>query len=153
MSGTVADARAGLIVTSSIAPPHKDFKDSVGRPEGPDEPPGSPIVRTFTDNDDRLDSWSRALGRRSLPAFLTIVFLILAPCLHARGRSEDGLTRAEALIERKEYEQAINLLADVIRQDPELFDGAQLLVERIRRIQEAYNTLLAELPRVLYERG
>ena len=67
--------------------------------------------------------------------------------------SEDGLARAEALIERKEYEQAINLLAEVIRQDPDLFDGAHLLVERIRKVQEAYNTLLAELPRVLYEQG
>ncbi len=111
----------------------------------------SPIARGFTDNNDRLVCWSRTLERRRLLAYLVIAFLAASTCLYARGRPEDALARAEQLISLKEYEQAIGVLAEIIRKDSELFDAAQLLFERIRAVQDNFNTLFEQLVKVLYD--
>ncbi len=100
-----------------------------------------------------IDSdWSQTLGRRRLPwALLTLAFLLVEPCLYARGRPEDDLARAEDLVKRQQYDEAIRTLADVIRRDPNLFDAAQGLVDRIRHIQNGFNDRYGELLKVLYD--
>jgi len=89
-----------------------------------------------------------------------IIFFLLLPLispliLHAEGRGEQEslqkLRRAEKLIEEKDYNQAIILLTDIARSDPDKFEAVEKLMQKIRRIRTEYNRLYEELINALFE--
>lgn len=83
--------------------------------------------------------------RRALHMFFLLVFLGFGNFLWASGTREDLLSQAEVLVEEMEYNDAILLLAEVMRDDPEKFEEAQALLERIRTAREYYNEKYKDL--------
>ncbi len=89
--------------------------------------------------------------------------LLLALCLgiglplaaFPRGKVEKEdrarLAQAEQLIEQRKYNQAILALRDLLQQNPDLFDAAEKLMERIRTARAEYNTKFEELIKALFE--
>ena len=61
-------------------------------------------------------------GKRILLAIL--MFLPLCAEISAAGRQEDRLPEALQLIEEKKYSDAVKILADVIKKNPEKLDEA-----------------------------
>jgi len=72
-----------------------------------------------------------------------------------RGAAEkadrERLAQAEQLIEERKYNQAILALHELLQQNPELFDGAEKLMERIRTARTEYNVKFEELIKALFE--
>ncbi|MFP4363352.1 MAG: hypothetical protein ACLFR1_05735 [Spirochaetia bacterium] len=85
---------------------------------------------------------------------LIILFFLAIPVLfiYSGGQGEeDPIQQARELIEERRYNEAILLLTDFIRENPERLNEAQALLDRIRRIREEYNSRYEELIQVLYE--
>jgi hypothetical protein len=75
-----------------------------------------------------------------------VFFLIALPFLQGGGKKQDSLLdRADALIEGKRYDEAILVLTDYIRANPDDFDRAQERFQRIVGIRSRYNLLTVEL--------
>jgi len=72
----------------------------------------------------------------------------LTPAFGGGSRDAD-LRRADELIEKKEYDEAIMILTEYARQGPEKFDQAQVRLRRIFAIQEEFNNTTDELIRTL----
>ena len=65
--------------------------------------------------------------------------------LYAMGNKDDELKEAELLIEERRYNQAIELLTEVMRDSPRYFDEAEKLLAKIREARELYNRTYHEL--------
>ena len=77
---------------------------------------------------------------------ITILFLVLIPVTAAAsGTREDRLDEAEILIDAREYNEALLVLTDILKKDPERLDDVQGLLERIRVEKELYNDKYEEL--------
>jgi hypothetical protein len=76
-----------------------------------------------------------------------MVFFLLAAAasLYGGGRRDSSLSRADELIEQKQYDEAIQLLTDYIRTYPENFGDAQKRLQRIIQIREQYQSKANEL--------
>ena len=90
----------------------------------------------------------RPVGRFKIPALLCL-FLLLASALHAGGRKEESLDKADDLIARRLYNEAILELTSLVRREPRFFDDAQSRLQRIVRLREEYNQTAAELLDIL----
>ena len=90
----------------------------------------------------------RPMGRFKVP-MLICLFLLLASALHAGGRKEESLKKADDLIARRLYNEAILELTSLVRREPRFFDDAQRRLQRIVRLREEYNQTAAELLDVL----
>ncbi len=85
---------------------------------------------------------------RSKLVQILLVLLILAgrTLLFAGGQAEkDPLAEARAAYEARNYNEAILLTAEVMKNHPDRFDEAQSLINAIRAAKEKYNTTFAEL--------
>ena len=76
---------------------------------------------------------------------LVVVMLLVG----AGGTSESRLEQAQALIEAKEYNQAILLLSSLVDEKPEFLDRAQALIDDVFQIKEEYSNTLDELVETL----
>jgi hypothetical protein len=82
-------------------------------------------------------------------------FLFLALCaggtgeLYAGGRQEDRLGEAEQLIQARRYNEAIELLTAIMKEDPRRFDEAEELMARVREARQAYNDAYNQLIAIL----
>jgi hypothetical protein len=89
--------------------------------------------------------------------------LLLALCLgiglplvaFGRGAAEKAdrarLAEAEQLIVERKYNQAILALRNLLQENPDLFDAAEKLMERIRTARAGYNAKFEELIKALFE--
>lgn len=84
-------------------------------------------------------------GRRAFYILLLLAVFGLSGPIWASGAKEDGLPRAEELLEEMKYNEAILLITEVIRTHPEKFDEAQELLGRIRESREYYNEKYSDL--------
>lgn len=84
-------------------------------------------------------------NKESIALLICIVFLCVAGVLWAGGKKEDRLSQARELIEERRYNQAIQILAVVMRTEPEKFDVAQQLLNKIRKAKKEYNDKYQEL--------
>ncbi len=81
----------------------------------------------------------------------TAFFLILvAVCLgiapvYAGGQAEADLASVDKLIGEKRYDDAILVLADFMKKNPNYFDQAQKKMQRIIRVRETYNNEASNL--------
>ncbi|MCL2804409.1 MAG: hypothetical protein FWD26_00525 [Treponema sp.] len=79
---------------------------------------------------------------------LFLLFSSLTP-VFGSGSRDAALSRADALINDKEYDEAILILSDFARQNPDKFDRAQSRLRRIYQIREDFNRTADELIRTL----
>ena len=88
-------------------------------------------------------------GRRNrLIRLLAAVFFLLtaAVSLHARGaRDNTVLSRADQLIENKEYDEAVQVLSDFMKENPDRFDEAHKRMREITRLRGLYSQIANEL--------
>ena len=80
---------------------------------------------------------------------LFLLFFFSAIEVHAGGQKEDRLPEAQKLIDEGKYNDAILILTDIMRTNPDQFDKAQNLVKEIKDAREKYNDLYAQLIDVL----
>jgi len=90
-------------------------------------------------------------GKALTGAFILILVLIAAFPASGSGQKEDPIATARSLIVEKRYNDALLILAEVIRTDPERIDEAESLIRKIRNIRGDYNEKYEELIKVLYD--
>jgi len=76
-------------------------------------------------------------------AFLWLL-IALSPA-YGRGRQDPDLSRADQLINEKEYDQAIMLLSDFSRRNPDQFELAQQRLRIIYNVRDEFNRTADEL--------
>ena len=78
-----------------------------------------------------------------------ILCLVAAVGVQARGRAEresrQRLAEVQRLIQEKRYNEAVRLLSEVVREDPDRFDAAEQLMEQIRTRRAEIDQSFAEL--------
>ncbi|NNM67990.1 MAG: hypothetical protein HKM06_08280 [Spirochaetales bacterium] len=83
--------------------------------------------------------------------FFWIIFLIFSSlALWGNGVQEDRIAKAKELIAQKNYNEAILLLTQVVKQEPDRLDQAQELLDQIRRARNRFNDDFERLLKVLY---
>ncbi|MDA3949186.1 MAG: hypothetical protein PF508_08165, partial [Spirochaeta sp.] len=75
---------------------------------------------------------------------VSFLFLIL-PDAGARGQSEDPIRQARELVAENRINDAILLLEQTVREDPERIQQAEALLRTIREIRGEYNVMFDEL--------
>ncbi len=80
-----------------------------------------------------------------------ILFVLPSSLLFAGGVKEDPIALARSLIIEKRYNEALVVLAEAARKDPERIEEAEDLIRRIRAIRGEYYDKYEELIKVLYE--
>ncbi|MDR2587871.1 MAG: hypothetical protein LBC67_00445 [Spirochaetales bacterium] len=91
------------------------------------------------------------LGGKILCIFtVLLIFFAGGGELRALGSRDDAIVGAKALIVEKRYNEALLLLTDFIRREPDLADEAEELIRRILVIRGNYYDIYEELIRVLY---
>ncbi len=95
------------------------------------------------------------LAKGKIILLILILCLVAAVSVQARGRAErqsrERLAEVEKLIEEKRYNQAILLLSQVVKEDPDRFDAAEKLMNRIRMLRDEIDTGFAELNTAIRE--
>ncbi|MDR2028665.1 MAG: hypothetical protein LBP93_03910, partial [Treponema sp.] len=71
--------------------------------------------------------------------------MLAAPLLHGGGHQDTDLSLADSLIEQKQYDQAIRVLTEFIKNNPEQFVQGQKRLDRILQLREEYNSVAEEL--------
>jgi len=84
-----------------------------------------------------------------LITFAIFLLFTAEAALFAAGEREPDLLRADALISGREYEQAIMVLSDFARRNPEKFDLAQRRLRRIYKLRDDFNRTADELIQIL----
>ncbi|MBN2441298.1 MAG: hypothetical protein JXJ04_08125 [Spirochaetales bacterium] len=83
--------------------------------------------------------------------FIILLFLALALPAYPAGKKEDKLAQAKVYIEQKQYNEALFLISEVIREEPDRFDEAVKLSDKIYAIRAKYNEKYEELIIALYD--
>ena len=86
--------------------------------------------------------------------FLSIfIFFILGGIftLSAAGMREDPLVEAGRLIEEKRYNEAINIITEVLKTDPKRLEEGEALLKEIREARSLYNQVFAQLLEMLQQ--
>ncbi len=80
-----------------------------------------------------------------------IIFLFSAGgVVFGNGVQEDRIAKAKELIAQKDYNEAILLLAKVVKEEPDRLDQAQELLDEIRRARDSFNNDFSRLLTALY---
>ncbi len=87
--------------------------------------------------------------RRCILILLIFIGTGVQVCLYAGGQKENRLPEAQKLIDEKKYNDAILLLADIMRTNPNQFTEAEKMIKEIRTARTEYNDLYAKLIPVL----
>ena len=83
---------------------------------------------------------------------LGIFFLIAAAAsLSAAGAQDTVLIQADQLIESKQYDEAVRILSDYIKTNPDKFTEAQKRLQHIVKIREQFNVIADQLLDVLVD--
>ncbi|MDR2186149.1 MAG: hypothetical protein LBO80_10885 [Treponema sp.] len=83
--------------------------------------------------------------KERLLTVLICLFLFIAVPVFGGGRKDADLVRADKLIEDKLYDEAISLLSDYVKRNPDNFDHAQRRFQKIIRLRGDYNTIADRL--------
>ncbi|MDR2500769.1 MAG: hypothetical protein LBD37_06800 [Treponema sp.] len=87
----------------------------------------------------------RGYGRFSVPWAFVCFLLALAVPVFPRGKQDEALAKADALIAEKKYDEAIPLLTQYARENPDKFPAAQDRFQRIVRARDRYYEMAHEL--------
>jgi tetratricopeptide (TPR) repeat protein len=84
--------------------------------------------------------------------FVIVFFLCVIPStVFSGGKRDPILAKADSLINKKQYNEAIQILSEFIVSDNERFDSAQQRIRFILKNQGSYNTLVNQLLDVVEE--
>jgi tetratricopeptide (TPR) repeat protein len=88
---------------------------------------------------------------KSLFRLLAAAVFLLASAVfvYGGGSRDEALSRADTLIENRQYDEAIRVLSSYMKTKPEKFKEAQERLQQIIRIREQYNAIADELLDVL----
>ena len=92
--------------------------------------------------------------RPGLIALTILFFTLFSLPATAGGKEEEPvytMDDADRMIEERNYNEAIDVLIALSKQDPEYFEVAQQKIRQIRTIRDSYNSIYDELIRVLFE--
>ena len=80
-----------------------------------------------------------------------LIILLLFPVLLAwgSGRKEDQMPLAQQLVQEKKYSEAILVLADIVKSQPERLDEVEKMMGVIRSARAQYNNNYSELINIL----
>jgi hypothetical protein len=92
---------------------------------------------------------SRLRRRSVIFSFFAVFLLLSASPAFGRGSRESELTRADELINQRQFDAAIQLLTEFSRNNPEHFNEVQQRLSRINQIREEFNRTADELIRAL----
>lgn len=84
-------------------------------------------------------------GRLSRSVLLVLTLLAAVPALYGGGKQDEALTRADLLIKEKRYSEALAILSDYARRNPQDFDHAQARIKKIITFRDNYNAAAQEL--------
>ena len=87
--------------------------------------------------------------RRCILILLILIGTGVQVCLYAGGQKENRLPEAQKLIDEKKYNDAILILTDIMRTNPDQFTEAEKMIKEIRTARTEYNDLYAKLIPVL----
>ena len=76
---------------------------------------------------------------------LLLVFTLIPLNLYAGGQKEDRIPFALELVEQREYNDAILILTEIMRENPDQFEEAQKLIQKISKVRDSYNKLYEQL--------
>jgi len=96
------------------------------------------------------------LGRRpAIFIFFSIVMLFAAANpVFGSGKQDAALTRADELIKIREHDEAILVLSDFARRNPDKFDQVQVRMRKIQNIRDEFNRTADELiETIMYDPG
>lgn len=83
-------------------------------------------------------------------SYLILLISILIPLnLYAGGQKEDKLPLALELVEQRQYNDAILMLTEIMRDNPDQFEEAQKLIKKISIARDNYNKLYEQLIGIL----
>jgi len=84
--------------------------------------------------------------RSTISIFFALFWLItsLTP-VYGKGSKDPDLAKADALIEKREYDEATLILSDYARRNPEKFDQAQQRLRKISKLRDEFNRTAGEL--------
>ncbi|MDR2109850.1 MAG: hypothetical protein LBP32_00935, partial [Spirochaetaceae bacterium] len=85
------------------------------------------------------------------PVMMVLTLMTVVVSLHAGGKKDGDISRADQLIDEKNYNDAILILTDHTKENPESFDRAQRRFRRIIRRRDEFNVLAGVLLDVLAE--
>jgi hypothetical protein len=83
--------------------------------------------------------------RLSRPLALCWLLTVIAASLFAGGRQDQNISRADELIRAKRYDEAILLLTEHVKKNPENFAAAEKRIQQIVKIRNEYNMTADEL--------
>jgi len=81
----------------------------------------------------------RQRHRSAIFIFFSIILLFLALPAFGGGSKEADLVRADELIKNRQHDEAILILTDFARRNPDKFDEAQQRLRRIYQIRDEFN--------------
>ena len=84
-------------------------------------------------------------------SLFSLLFLMPYSLLFGSGGQQQDLVRADELIDNKYYEEAIMLLSDFTRRNPDYLDESQKRFRRIFQIREEFNSIADVLINTLIE--
>ncbi|MCK5153932.1 MAG: hypothetical protein KAQ93_06190, partial [Spirochaetales bacterium] len=83
-------------------------------------------------------------------SYLILFIAVLIPLnLYAGGQKEDKLPLALELVEQRQYNDAILILTEIMRSNPDQFAEAQKLIQQISIARDSYNKLYEQLIDIL----
>ncbi|AEJ19201.1 hypothetical protein [Gracilinema caldarium] len=82
---------------------------------------------------------------------VTLIWFLISGLgkVYAEGKKEDTLSTADTLIAERRYNEAILLLTQYIKNNPDRFDDAQRRLQRIIKLREDYNKIAGDLLNIL----
>lgn len=83
--------------------------------------------------------------RKKILFFLVVVAIMTTGDIFASGKGEDLLIDATRLVEEKKYDEAVKILATVIKKQPNRLDEVEKLMKKIREARNTYITYYGEL--------
>jgi hypothetical protein len=87
------------------------------------------------------------VGRNRFSSIIFLIllgFAVLMP-LYGRGSREDPIAVSRRLIEERQFNQALDILTEFIRTEPDRINEAEALLRNIRSIRNVYNDLGRQL--------
>ncbi len=75
---------------------------------------------------------------------ILLLFSAITP-LFGGGRQDADLTKADALIKNKKYEEAISILTTYAKRNPDKFDLAQQRLHKIYQLRDEFNRTADEI--------